>query len=140
MFNFMKKPIELPRSGAFFVVIAIIATISLVSNLAKGSRYFGYYLLGFSILITITGIGMAFSKKERERTRAKVTAELPDRAALINAPMPTKLHSTAVITCWQQGFHYFLSGAGSLDFQPLLWECKNYERQNKHRRFFSSRK
>ncbi len=91
MFDFLKKPIELPRSGPLFIALAILAIVLTISNFAKDSRYFGYYFLGFSILITITGIGMAFSKKERERTRARVTAELPDRAALINAPDADKI-------------------------------------------------
>ena len=86
MFDFLKKPIEPPRSGPLFIVLAILAVVLMISNFAKDSRYFGYYLLGFSILMTIMGIGMAFSKKERERTRQRVTAELPERAALINVP------------------------------------------------------
>ena len=98
MFDFLIRPIELPRSGAVFWLLAILATVLTVSNLAKGSVYFGYYLLGFSVLITISGIGMAFSKKERERTRARVTAELPERAALLNAPDADKITQVGAIT------------------------------------------
>lgn len=116
MSNFFKKQIELPRSGPLFIIFAVLAVVLTISNLAKGSQYFGYFLLGFSILITISGIGMAFSKKERERTRAKVAAELPDRVALINGPDADKIvqrrgyYSLAIgitlfiIWCWFFGF------------------------------------
>lgn len=122
MFDFLKKPIELPRSGPIFWLIAIIAIVSLASNLSKDSNYFGYYLLGFSIIIFITGIGMAFSKKERERTRARVTADLPDRAALINAPNVDKIAQRRgfyvlafgvclfLIWCWFFGFFTLAAG------------------------------
>ena len=86
MANFFKKPIELPTSGPVFTAIAIIAVVSMVSNLLKDNKYIGYYLLTISIMTIITGIAVSFSKKERERTRAKALAELPERAAFINAP------------------------------------------------------
>ncbi len=63
----------------------------MISNFTKGSRYFGFYLAIFSVFITISGVGMVFSRKERERTRARVTAELPDRAKLINKPDADKI-------------------------------------------------
>ena len=92
MFEFLKRPIELPRlSLPTAAVLAVLAVVTMVSNYQKDHKYFGYYLLGFSVLISISGIGMAFSKKERGCTRAKVTAELPDRAALINAPDADKI-------------------------------------------------
>jgi hypothetical protein len=120
--EFLNKPIKLPTSGPIFVVIAIVAIVSTISNLAKDSRYFGYYLLAFSIIITISGIGMAFSKKERERARATATADPPDRAALINAPNADKVaqrrgyYSLAVgtslfiIWCWFFGLSTLATG------------------------------
>jgi hypothetical protein len=114
--NFLKTKVELPHSGPLFIILAILAVITTISNSAKGSRYFGYYLLGFSFLIFISGIGMAFSKKERERTRAKVIVELPERAALINAPDADKITQRRgfylltvglalfLIWCWLFGF------------------------------------
>ena len=105
-----------------FIGLAIIAAVSVISNLAKGSKYFGYYILGFGILIFISGVGMTFSKKERERMRAKLTADLPDRAALINAPDADKItqrrgyYSMAVglvlflIWCYFFGFSTLAAG------------------------------
>lgn len=86
--DFLNKSIELPRSGPVFWMLAIIAIVLAISEFAKGvgGRYFGYLLLACSVFIFISGIGMAFSKKERGRMKAKVAADLPDRAALINAP------------------------------------------------------
>ena len=48
--------------------------------------YIGYLLLGIGILLTIAGIGMSFSKKERERMQKRVVSELPDRAAITGSP------------------------------------------------------
>jgi hypothetical protein len=116
MFGYLKKQVEFPRSGPLFYVLAILAIALMISNFAKGSLYFGYYILTFSILISITGFGMAFSKRERERTRAQVTADLPERTSLINAPDSDKIaqrrgYYTLVIGitlfliwCWFFGF------------------------------------
>ena len=122
MFDFLHKPIKLPTSGPVFWAIALVAVVSAASDFAKGSRYVGYYLLGFSIIITICGIGMAFSKKERERARATATADLPDRAALINAPNADKVArrrgyytlaigvALFIIWCWFWGFSTLAAG------------------------------
>ena len=53
---------------------------------------------------------MAFSMKERERTRARVTAELPDRAALINAPDADR-------TTQRRGYYALTVGAAVF----LIW-------------------
>lgn len=52
----------------------------------KNPLNLGNYLLALSVLITIAGIGVSFSKNERQRTRERVIAELPDRASLIENP------------------------------------------------------
>ena len=68
------------------IVMAFFLILYLWQDYKKNPISLGYYLLGKSVLITIAGIGMSFSKKERERTRERVTAELPERALLINSP------------------------------------------------------
>ena len=122
MFSFLKSPIEYPRSGRTFIVIAILAIVLMISNLARGSRYFGYYLLTFGILIFISGVGMAFSKKERAHVRAKLSVELPDQAALINTSDADRIaqrrgyYSMVVgatlflIWCWFFGFSTLAAG------------------------------
>ena len=80
----MNMPMK--NSWLALIPLAVIAVLIFYRDYMRDHGVLGYYLLGFSILITIMGIGMAFSKKERERTRQRVTAELPERAALINVP------------------------------------------------------
>lgn len=48
--------------------------------------FVGHFLLGISILLTISGIGMSFSKKERERTQRRIMQELPERSAITGSP------------------------------------------------------
>ena len=107
MLRFLNKEIkiEFPRSGPIFVAVAILAIFSIISNIAKDSRYLGHYLLGLSIITFITGIGLAFSKKERERTKIRLTAELPDRAALINVPDADKIAQ-------RRGYYLLVIGLG----------------------------
>lgn len=50
----------------------------------------GYVLLAASILLTITGIGMSFSKKERERIQQRIVQELPERSAITGTPEALK--------------------------------------------------
>lgn len=68
------------------IAMAFFSVLYLWQDYKKNPLNLGYYLLGMSLLITIAGIGTSFSKKERERTRERVTAELPERALLINSP------------------------------------------------------
>jgi hypothetical protein len=51
----------------------------------------GKALLGLSLILIISGASTAFSRKERKRIRETVTAELPDRTALINASNADKV-------------------------------------------------
>lgn len=46
----------------------------------------GHFLLGLSIFLTISGVGMSFSKKERERTQKRIMQELPERSAITGTP------------------------------------------------------
>jgi hypothetical protein len=72
----------------WFTTIAMVffLALNLWQDYKRNQKSLGYYLLGLSILITIAGIGMSFSKKERERIRKQLVAELPDRASLIEYP------------------------------------------------------
>jgi hypothetical protein len=46
----------------------------------------GNLLLALSILLTIAGVAMLFSKKEREQMQKRVMSELPERAAITGSP------------------------------------------------------
>jgi len=46
----------------------------------------GYYLLGTGIIVAISGISMAFSKKERERIQRAVMKEEPERSTVTGSP------------------------------------------------------
>lgn len=53
--------------------------------------FIGHILLGTSIILTIVGIGMSFSRKERERMQKRVAIELPERIAYTGSPEALKI-------------------------------------------------
>ena len=46
----------------------------------------GYVLLAIGLLLVICGVAFTFSRKERERTLAKIIMELPDSKEHTGAP------------------------------------------------------
>ncbi len=79
---------EIKQKRTWFatVVMGFFLILFLWQDYKENPLNLGHYLLGISILTTIAGIGISFSKAERERTRRHVTEELPERASLINSP------------------------------------------------------
>lgn len=78
--------IKQKRTWFVTVVMGFFLILLLWQNYKENPLNLGYYLLGMSILTTIAGIGISFSKAERERTRKRVIEELPERTSLINSP------------------------------------------------------
>jgi hypothetical protein len=72
--------------------------------------WLGYYMLGMSLMVTIVGIGMAFSRKERERIQQKVMQELPERAAYLGSPEALKKTQ-------RRGYHILVVGLALL----IVW-------------------
>ena len=65
--------------------------------------FYGYTLLGTSVILTIAGIAMSFSKKERERMQKRVMTELPERSASLGSPEALK-------TAQRRGYITFAAG------------------------------
>lgn len=72
--------------------------------------YLGYMLLTIGLLLTITGIGMSFSKKERQRMQKRVMTELPERSSTLGSPDALKVAQ-------RRGYITLLVGAALL----ILW-------------------